>query len=343
MEAEARYTYVGLAVLLLVAALAGALVWLQNVGARERFANYAIHFEQQALDGLEVGADVKLRGIKVGRVEAYALADGSVERVRVVVRVDRHVPVTSQTVAVISRNYVTGLAAINLVHRGPGGEPVRAGAGDELPLIAEGRSDLDLITGRFSEVGELASDALDNVNRLLAQDNREALMDTLRALRELADGLSARMTTLEQTMRRVGNAATAIGAASTRMAAAGERLAAVGEDAGRRVTVAVEGAGAQVAAASGKLGDGLERTLAQADLALAEARGALAAIERQTVSSARRLEDAAASVDDRLAAATTELRSSVEAAAHVLDRLRDPRAALLGPAASQLGPGEAPP
>ena len=39
-------------------------------------------------------------------------------------------------------------------------------------------------------------------------------------------------------------------------------------------------------------------------------------------------------------AAVAELRLSVEAATRSLDRLRDPRAALLGPQKSQLGPGE---
>ena len=36
MEAEARYTYVGAAVLLLVAALVASLLWLSNAGGRVR-------------------------------------------------------------------------------------------------------------------------------------------------------------------------------------------------------------------------------------------------------------------------------------------------------------------
>jgi hypothetical protein len=41
-----------------------------------------------------------------------------------------------------------------------------------------------------------------------------------------------------------------------------------------------------------------------------------------------------------LSAAVTELRTGIAAATRVLERLRDPRAALLGPSAAQLGPGE---
>ena len=49
MEAEARYTWVGAGVLLLVAALVGGLLWLKNVGREGDFKRFAIHFEQQAL------------------------------------------------------------------------------------------------------------------------------------------------------------------------------------------------------------------------------------------------------------------------------------------------------
>ena len=98
MEAEARYTYVGVVVLALVAALVTSIVWLKDIGGRGDFSRYMIHFEQQALDGLQIGADVTLRGIKIGRVEDYALAGNKLNRVRVEVRVDRRAPVRlSQT------------------------------------------------------------------------------------------------------------------------------------------------------------------------------------------------------------------------------------------------------
>ena len=120
MEAEARYTYVGAAMLVLLAGLAAGLFWLLGVRGGENQSLYAIHFERQALDGLEVGAQVNLRGIKVGRVEDYALSDAKLNRVRVVVRVDRRAPVRTDTVAVITRNIVTGIASITLVNRDPG-------------------------------------------------------------------------------------------------------------------------------------------------------------------------------------------------------------------------------
>jgi phospholipid/cholesterol/gamma-HCH transport system substrate-binding protein len=340
MEAEARYTYVGLAVLALVAALVGGVVWLKNIGAERDFARYVIHFQHQALDGLAVGGDVNLRGIKVGRVEDYGLSGEGFNRVRVEVRVDRRAPVTTETVALVSRNLITGIASITLVNKAPGGTPLdKVPPGESYPVIAEGLSERDLIAGRVSEVGDLATTALDGINQLLAADNRGVLMDTIRNLRDLSAGLTQRLAALDRTLERTGAAAAAAGSAATRLAAAGEQAAAAASHVGERL-----------AAVGERSGDQLDRTLAEAERTLVQARRTLdelstsvEGLQQQTTSTARRLERSATTVEDQLDAAVAELRLSLDAAVRVLDGLRDPRSALLGPAPAQLGPVEARP
>jgi len=326
MEAEARYTFVGASVLVLIAALVAGVVWLKHIGGRGDFDRYAIHFEQQALDGLEIGADVTLRGIKVGRVEDYALSGATLNRVRVEVRVDRRAPVRTNTVAVVTRNFVTGIAAIMLVNRDPPGAPLsEVPEGERYPVIGEGRSDIDEITGRVSKVGEMASVALTNINQLLDTDNREALMETVRNLRDLSAGLKARLGTLDTTLTRVGAAAADVGKGAAELGRSGGRIAAVAERSTERLDTTLAEA---------------ERTLAEARRALQQVSQATGAVQQQAVATGRRLEDTAANVDDQLGAAVAELRLSVETATRMLDRLREPRAALLGPSKSQLGPGE---
>jgi len=329
MEAEARYTFVGAMVLVLMAALVGGVLWLKNVGGKDEFNRYAIHFEQQALDGLQVGADVNLRGIKIGRVDDYALAGEKLNRVRVVIRVDRRAPVRTNTVAVVSRNFVTGIASIALVNREPPGEPlVIVPDGEKYPIIAEGRSDLDEIAGRVNKVGEMASVALNNINQMLNTENRETLMATIRSLRDLSNGLNTRLGSLDKTLQQVGSAASGVGAAAGQLGRSSERIAGVAEDAGKRLDTSLAEA---------------DRTLAEARVALGQISTASTAVQEQAASTAKRLEASAAGVDDQLSAAVGELRLSVEAATRVIDRLREPRSALLGPGKLQLGPGESKP
>jgi phospholipid/cholesterol/gamma-HCH transport system substrate-binding protein len=326
MEAEARYTWVGAAVLALLAALVLSIVWLRNVGGAADISRYTIYFERQSLDGLEVGAEVTLRGIKIGRVEDYALADEKLSRVRVEVRIDKRAPLRTNTTAVVTRNFVTGIARIELSTGQPPGELLTAVAnGERYPVLGEGRSDFDDLSGRVNKVGDMAAVTIDSLNQLLSADNREAAMATLRNLRDLSAGLNQRLGALDKTLDQVGAAANEVGSAAGRLGRAGDRALVVAEQVGGR----------------------LDSTLAETERALDDARQAMTkvaaagvSVEQQATASAQRLQDTAANVDYQLEAAVAELRLSIETASRVLDGLRDPRAALLGPAKGQLGPGE---
>ncbi len=319
MESEARYTYVGIGLVALIAALVVAVLWLKNVGGRGDFERYAIHFEQQELAGLEVGAAVTLRGIKVGRVEDYALVGNKLNRVRVQVRVDRRAPVLTNTQAIVTRNFVTGIASITLVNPALAGAPLaEVPEGETYPVISEGRSNMDEIAGRVSQVGEMAAIALTNVNQLLDASNREAAMAAIRNLRDLSAGINQRLASLDDTLQRAGRAADRIGEAATQLGQAGERVAGQAE----RTGTSLDGALADARAAIGRIATASE------------------AVQQQAVVTARRFDDRAASVDDELSAALSEMRLSIETASRTFDRLREPRAALFGPGRAQLGPGE---
>lgn len=326
MESEARYTYVGIGLVALIAALVAAVLWLKNVGGKGDFERYAIHFEQQELAGLEVGAAVTLRGIKVGRVEDYALVGNKLNRVRVQVRVDRRAPVLTNTQAVVTRNFVTGIAAITLVNPALAGAPLaEVPEGETYPVISEGRSNMDEIAGRVSQVGEMAAVALTNVNQLLDANNREAVMAAVRNLRDLSSGLNQRLAALDDTLQRTARAADRIGLAATQLGQAGERVAGQAERSGTSL--------------DGALGEA-QRTLADARVAIGRIADASEAVQRQAIATARRIDDRAASVDDELGAALSEMRLAIETASRTFDRLREPRAALFGPGRAQLGPGE---
>lgn len=332
MEAESRYTYVGAAVLGLVVALVLSVLWLKNIGGRD-FNHYAITFENQALDGLDLGAAVSLRGIQIGRVEDYALTGQQGNAVRVEIRVDRRAPVLTSTAAVVTRNLLTGIASIALVNREPAGQPLTTiPDGENMPLIAEGQSDLAEIAGRVNRVGEMASEALGSISELLNDKNRQTIVATIENLRDLSAGLKDQIAPLQQSMATVAQAASQAGVAVQRAGTAATELGRSGD----RIAGVVERVGGQV-----------DTTLARADRALADTQQALQrvtaavdAVQLQTVSTAQRLQTTAEGVDDQLRAAVSELRLSAESTARAIEQLRDPRASLLGPAKNGLGPGE---
>lgn len=312
MESEAKYTYVGLAVISLAIALVAGIVWLNHSGARSDFNYFSIYFEKQPLDGLQIGADVDMRGIKVGRVEDYALLPQNINRVRVIIRIDRRTPVSTNTDAIVQRNFVTGLARISLVTPEPPGPALVAVQGDErYPVIPEGESNIDAITGRLGKVGEIAATALTNVNEILRPENREAIDATLRNLRDLTAALNGRMGELDRTMR-------AFSSAGNELARAGSRVAQVADSANAQLPGAIT----------------------QAEQTMKDVSATALSLKEQVATLSQRLDSTVASTDDQLTVAVNELRTTVDALDRVLGRLQDPRAALLGPSKAQRGPGE---
>ena len=312
MEAEAKYTYVGIALIVLVAALIAAVVWLNRAGARGDFKYYTIYFERQPLDGLQIGADVDMRGIKIGRVEDYDLLAEKINRVRVTIRTDRRAPVRTNTVAIVVRNFVTGIARITLITPEPAGPPLtEVPEGQSYPLIAEGESSFDAIAGKVGRIGDIAAETLENINLMLTADNRAAVTASLANIKELTAGLNQRMTDLDKTL-------VTLNAAATEVARAGTKFAQVAETTGGQIAPAIK----------------------QADQTLKDVSTAAFAIEKQASALARIFADVASTTDEQFTVAAIELRSTVEAMTRLLDQLRDPRAALLGPGKAQRGPGE---
>ena len=312
MEAEAKYTYVGVALIVLVAALIAAVVWLNRAGGRGDFKYYTIYFERQPLDGLQIGADVDMRGIKIGRVEDYDLLAEKINRVRVTIRTDPRAPVRTNTVAIVVRNFVTGIARITLITPEPAGPPLtEIKDGQSYPLIAEGESSFDAIAGKVGRIGDIAAETLENINLLLTAENRAAVTSSLANIKELTVGLNQRMKDLDKTLVTFNAAATDIASAATKVGQVAERT------------------GADIAPA-----------IKQADQTLKDVSVAANALEKQTFALARTLSDVASSTDEQVTVAVIELRATVEAMTRLLDQLRDPRAALLGPGKTQRGPGE---
>ncbi len=311
MEPDARYTLVGAVLLVLVLAVALTMVWLARSGGRADFRYYTIHFEHESLGGLQVGGDVEMRGVKVGRVESIEIARNNINRVDTIISVGRESPVSDNTVATVGRNLLTGLAKIELVTPGaPGPELTKIAAGERYPVIPEGgeTGDLSAAVDRLALSG---AKALDSLDQLLNKENREAFAATLANLRQLSASLTQRMGKLDAVADALARNSTEVGESSRRIAAAVDRVS----------------ASAQPVAS-------------QAELALRDLSRAVQSLERETSALVAKLEGTSDSTTLEIRATAQELRSSAEILARAADQLKDPRALILGPSPAQLGPGE---
>jgi phospholipid/cholesterol/gamma-HCH transport system substrate-binding protein len=313
MESEARYTLVGAMLVALVVAAVGAVLWLKSSGSREGVDWYTVYFQRQSLDGLQVGADVTMLGISVGKVEAYTVDRRTMNRVRVTLRVSSLTPVTPATEAIVQRNLLTGIARIALTPPA-GASPALLTAvpeGEDFPVIAEGQSDLDQIADAANRVAKSGAIALDNLNEVLSVENRIAVTQTLASVRDIAATVNTRLDKLDDLTVALTRTAAEVGQAS--------------RDVAEQVR-SVQGAATPA--------------VGQLEATLRDVSRTLERLERESTAVAQRV-DAAIEVGTlELGATTREIRATAEILARTADQVRDPRTLLFGPSERQLGPGE---
>ena len=274
------------------------------------FRFYTIYFERQSLEGLQVGADVIMRGIKVGRVEDYAITE-NINRVRVLIRIDRRTPVSSNTSQSSIASSSPASRRSTSRRPDPPGPPLTEVTGDEShPIIAEGTSNLDEIAGRLNRIAETAAETLERLNDVLKPENRAALEKSLANLRDLTGGLNQRMAELDRTLKSIQGAATGL-----------------------------DRAGNSVADFADATRQDLRPALQQADRTMKDL-SAVAVTEKQVAQLSQSVGSTVNTSGDQVSAAVAELRSTGAALNRLIDRLQDPRAALLGPSPAQRGPGE---
>jgi phospholipid/cholesterol/gamma-HCH transport system substrate-binding protein len=312
MESDARYIRIGLATLALAALLVVGLFWLAGVGNDPGAKRYLIYFGNQSLEGLQINSDVRMQGIKVGKVVDYAIMPGQARKVRVLLQVDDRTPVLEGVVGTISRHLVTGLAAIDLENPRDGGVPLlRRPEGEPYPVIPEGVAQLARVADTLKELGSTGREALTRFNSLLSDRNQAALSSTLVNL----DGISGE---LKRTMPELRAAI-----ASTRRAA--DQVERLGGDA--RVTLKMAGE---------MLGEVASDTAAT----MVAARTTLDKVDREMTGLTGQVKLTADLAGQEIQATAQSLRLAGDALQDTGRALSNPSRVLYGPSPDSLGPGE---
>ncbi len=312
MEPEAKYTLVGTVVLILLALIVAAVVWLKSTSGQRDDVPYKIYFARQSLEGLQIRSDVKMRGIKVGSVTSFRISVGRPGTVEVIIRVDETTPVRQSTRAEVERHLLTGIASIRLVNADEDSPPLTAVQPDEqYPLIAEGESEYK-IAESMAHVALRADEALKRINRTLSDENLAAINDILANLRRISANVDRSLAGLDRTLASMGRAADEVRTLSAGVAGDARRLAARYDKLGEESTVAMR----DISASVRRVSDDVARLSGRADALFADG-----------------------SVE--LRATAQELRSAADSLGATARRLGDPGKFIFGPPAGSLGPGEA--
>jgi phospholipid/cholesterol/gamma-HCH transport system substrate-binding protein len=164
---------VGLFVIIGVALLAGAIIWIGVTGYFQPGNTYVTYFNE-TVQGLQKDSVVKYRGVDVGRVEAIRIAPDN-RLVAIIMKIDMQGDLSKTAVAQLSMAGITGIMFIDLDHRKP----------DELvsPPKFDFPSEYPVIPSKPSEYARILSGINEVITKLNAID-----------FKGIADQLQATMT-----------------------------------------------------------------------------------------------------------------------------------------------------
>lgn len=325
MESDARYAWVGFAVLMLFLALGGGFYWL-NGGSKEAVKRYTVYFQNQSLEGLQLNSDVRMQGIKVGKVADYTILPRQAKTVRVLLEVDARTPIWEGVEAVVSRNLVTGLAAIDLDNVWKGGTDIGpAPEGELYPVIDEGVPQMARISNTLESLGKTGGEAVDRVNTLLSDANQQAFGRILVNLAGVTGDIHKltpeMLTTLSATRQ-----------AAVRLDAVGAEVMPVLHDSARLLRD-----GSQWVQQAGQRFDKLS---GEAEATLGSARNTLLTMDASLREMQAKLR---LSVDlgmQEIQSTAQSMRSSSDTLQATSQEYTDPVRLLYGPNKAELGPGE---
>jgi phospholipid/cholesterol/gamma-HCH transport system substrate-binding protein len=312
MEPEAKYTLVGVAVLVLAGLVAAAVVWLRSSGEGADALHYKIYFERQSLEGLELRSYVTMRGIRVGSVSGFRFSTQRPGSVEVFISVDAAAPVRQNTQATVERHLVTGLASVRLMNPSEDSPLLEATPpGEPYPVIAEGDSPIQQVSETLTQLAQRADDTMQRVNAVLSPENRAAIAELLENLRRLSRHSEEIAARTDATLGSLGDAADEV----------------------RELARSVAGDARILTRRYDQLG-------AEAGASLKDANEALQRISKDVARLVQRADTLLASSDEELRATGRALRSAADAVGAAAGRLREPRQVIFGPAEGGLGPGE---
>lgn len=215
MEPKVNYILVGSFVAVLGAAVLAGILWLGKTDYRGVYDRYEAYMKE-SVAGLSVDSTVKYRGVDVGRVRAIALRPDNPEEVLLTMDIVRGTPIKTDTIAVLETQGLTGLATINLTGGSREAPPLQAQEGQAYPVIKTGPSlfvRLDEAVSRMlSEEGvaRLLVDldaAAKGVAKVLDEENRTLLKQTIKDLSDVAQSIAARKNQIEQSLNGAARSA----------------------------------------------------------------------------------------------------------------------------------------
>ncbi|TQM93374.1 MlaD family protein [Roseinatronobacter monicus] len=175
METRANYVLIGVFALLGFLGVLGFFLAFGKFQLDRQFTYYEVRFE--SVSGLSRAADVQFAGLLVGQVVEVRLAPDGDGTVMVRLEVERSTPVRADSVATVDSSGITGVSFVT-ISPGSSDAPLINERAD-VPELEAGRSTIQSLTEGAPRIMAETLDVLEQVNRLLGEENQNKVSNIL--------------------------------------------------------------------------------------------------------------------------------------------------------------------
>lgn len=198
-----NYTLVGLFFVIVVSAIGIAAWWLNGSGNGAEFRPYYIQTGELP-SGIKKDGLVKFIGVDAGRIGDIKFSNEKEAIIEIELLVKKDLPIKTDSVAKAEFQGITGLGYLNI---SKGSASAKVFSPSEKAMIKLEASALSAIGNKANDISVKIDRALENVNKILNDENINGISKIIKNAEEIAARLNSENVDLAPVLRNVNEAA----------------------------------------------------------------------------------------------------------------------------------------
>lgn len=192
MESKTNYTIVGLTVLILLAGLITAGLWLSVGFDQSKYNTYVVYMEE-AVSGLSEDSLVKFNGVKVGSISEIELNKADPQQVKILLKIQEGTPISISTQATLIAQGITGTTYLGLTATSSTTVPLEIKPGEQYPVIPYKSSFLNQLEKTIEDLSV-------SMKRILNKENTKNLSKALANLQTITNVFAKNSKAINQSL-----------------------------------------------------------------------------------------------------------------------------------------------
>ena len=173
MYSRINYTTVGIFVLIFTTGMLWFAFWLAKYGLEKEFDYYKVQMSE-SVSGLSKDSTVKLRGVDVGSISKIGINPKDVEKVEIILKINKGTPIKEDMVVFTEMYGVTGISYLQ-IDGGTNEAKTLEPTDDYIPIITTAPSLLSKATSGLGNLADRITLLVNKSQKLLSEKNIETL------------------------------------------------------------------------------------------------------------------------------------------------------------------------